>query len=441
MGSRCLADSPLRIIQLTPGAGGMFCGGCLRDNALTAALTRQGHDVLLLPLYMPLTLDEADHSQRRIFFGGVNVYLQQKNRLFRRAPRWLNRLLDHRGLLKFAGRFAAKTSPHELGDLTLSMLRGEDGRQAGELDKLLEFLRGQPKPDVVVLSNALLAGMTRRIRESLGVPVVSTLQGEDFFLDGLPADAREKAWHLLRERAKDCSGFVAVSRYYADVMTRRLGLDPQRVHVVLNGINLEGYAPQPAPPTVPTVGYLARMSPEKGLQTLIDGFRLLLDRNRVPGVRLKIGGSLIAADARFVAEMRRELDRQKIAPRVTFHPNLSRAEKINFLQSLSVLSVPATYGEAFGLYVLEALACGVPVVQPRHGAFPEILERTGGGLLYTPGDSADLAEKLETLLLDEPGRIALGAGGRGQVLAQFNITQTASNAADVLRKIILAGTV
>jgi glycosyltransferase involved in cell wall biosynthesis len=70
------------------------------------------------------------------------------------------------------------------------------------------------------------------------------------------------------------------------------------------------------------------------------------------------------------------------------------AEKSAFFQSLDVLSVPTAFLEPKGLYVLEALANGVPVVQPAHGAFPELVERTGGGWLTPPGDAPRLAETL-----------------------------------------------
>src|SRR5437762_1904950 len=107
----------MNIVQLTPGAAGMYCGGCMRDNALVAALRKLGHDALLLPLYTPLTTDEPDNSAGRVFFGGLNVFLQQKLSLFRVTPRWMDNLLDSPALLRMATRFAVKTAPDELGAL------------------------------------------------------------------------------------------------------------------------------------------------------------------------------------------------------------------------------------------------------------------------------------------------------------------------------------
>src|SRR3954469_21289971 len=174
----------MNIVQITPGAGGMYCGVCMRDNALVSALKKMGHQATMLPLYLPLTLDEEDQSEGTpIFFGGINVYLQQKSSLFQSAPNWFRRLMASRGLLKWIGTKAAGTRPEHLGDLTLSMLRGEEGRQARELEELIGWLKTQPKPDVVCLGTALLLGMARRLHSELGVPVMCMFQGEDVFMD------------------------------------------------------------------------------------------------------------------------------------------------------------------------------------------------------------------------------------------------------------------
>src|SRR5260370_6243415 len=220
----------MNIVQITPGAGAMFCGNCLRDNALVAALRKLGHQAVMVPLYLPITLDEPDQSNGvPIFFGGINVYLEQKSALFRSAPGWFHNLLSSASLLKWAGGRAAKTRPEELGELTLSMLRGEDGNQARELDELIAWLKTQPKPDVVCLSNALLMGLVRQVKSELGVPVACTLQGEDSFLDVLPEPHRTNCWRTLAERAAEVDVFIAPSRYFGDLMRERLNLPAERV--------------------------------------------------------------------------------------------------------------------------------------------------------------------------------------------------------------------
>ena len=255
----------MNIVQITPGAGGMYCGNCFRDNALVRQLRQMGHTALMAPLYLPLKLDEADTSQGTpIFFSGVNVYLEQKAPFFRHAPQWLHQWLASPALLGWAARFAAKTRPEDVGDLTLSMLRGEHGNQAREVDDLVKWLQTQREPDVICLSNCLLAGLIRRLKAELPCPVVCMLQGEDSFLDALPSNHRTAVWATLAERLQEADLFVAPSRYFAERMRERLGLSGEKMRVVFNGISLEGYETAletPATPQPPVIGYFARMCP------------------------------------------------------------------------------------------------------------------------------------------------------------------------------------
>ncbi|MEI6350950.1 MAG: glycosyltransferase family 4 protein [Verrucomicrobiota bacterium] len=411
----------MRIVQLTPGTGNFYCGTCLRDNALVAALRRQGHDAILLPMYLPHLVDEESNVAlgAPLFFGGINVYLQQKSALFRSTPAWLDRLLDAPPLLKAAAARAGMTSARDLGDLTLSMVLGESGRQAKELEKIVAWLsRPENRPDIVSLSNSLLIGLARRIKQALGAPIVCTLQGEDGFIDSLPQPHR--CWEALRDRARDVTSFIAVSDYYAGLMRDRLGLLDARVEVVHNGINLEGYRSaelELAAP--PAIGFLARMHPDKGLSELVDAFIEIKSRNRIPGVRLKIAGSQTASDLPFVAALRDRIFKAGCKADVEFLPNLDRAQKQAFLQTLTVFSVPATCGESFGLYLLEAMASGVPVVQPASGAFPELIAKTGGGFVYDPDQPNALASALEEALSDRPRSKAVGECGMRSVRERF----------------------
>ena len=422
----------MNIVQITPGAGAMFCGNCFRDNALVAALRRQGHSALMIPLYLPLTLDEADETRGTpIFYNGVNVYLEEKSKWFRGAPAWLHRLTAAPALLKWASGRAAKTRAADLGDITLSMIRGEEGNQARELAELIAFLKTQPRPDIICLSNALLAGLARRLKSELGAPIACVLQGEDTFLDALPESHKARTWETLAERCADIDLFIPPTQYFAKRMSERLRLPAHRVRVIHDGINLAGYGelqgatangPSPAQPTL---GFFARMCREKGLDTLIEAFIILKARNRVPNLKLKVGGGCGPSDEPFVQAQRERLKAKAILGDAEFFPNVDRAGKQAFLRSLSVFSVPSLYGEAFGLYVIEALASGVPVVQPRHAAFPELVELTGGGALCEPGNPAALAEGIEILLLDPARALALGAAGRKSVEEKFSADQMA----------------
>ncbi len=404
----------------------------------------------MVPLYLPLTLDEEDQSRGTpIFFNGISVYLAQNFALFREAPAWLRNLFGSRSLLQWAAGKAARTRPQDLGELTLSMLRGESGNQARELDQLVAWLKTQPPPDVINLSNALLLGLSRRLKFDLGAPLVCTLQGEDSFLDALPEPHRAQCWQLLAERAADVDLFVAPSRYFAELMRKRLNIPADRLRVVFNGINLDGFGCErthaAAPPTLgarpspPVLGYFARMCREKGLDTLIEAFIALRMRGQVNDLKLRIGGSCGPADELFVNSLRQRLQAANLLGEAEFHPNLDRAAKLQFLRSLSVFSVPASYGEAFGLYVIEALAVGVPVIQPRTAAFPELIETTGGGRLCSPGDPHSLAETIEELLLTPGLGHRLGETGRRTVMQQFSAVAMAQQILGVYQEVVTQG--
>jgi glycosyltransferase involved in cell wall biosynthesis len=451
----------MTILQITPGAGAMYCGLCIRDNALVAILRRMGHQVVMVPLYLPFTLDEVDQSAGTpIFFSGINVYLEQKSALFRHAPQWFHKLLTSRSLLKWAAGKATRTRAEDLGELTLSMLRGEEGNQARELDQLITWLKTQPRPDVICLSTALLIGLARRLKSELKCPVVCHFQGEDYFLDALPEPSRAACWQTLAERAAHVALFVAPSRYFGELMRQRLHLPSEKLRISFNGINLAGYGDErraisdgertsPPPSTLdprpstsdpqtpsPSLGFFARMCKEKGLDTLVNAYITLRHRNRVKDLKLRIGGGCGPADEPFVSALRDVLSIAGFIGDVEFHPNLDRAKKQQFLRSLSVFSVPALYGEAFGLYVIEALAAGVPVVQPRTGSFPELIEATGGGLLCAPGDPNALADAIEELLLNPDRARALGAAGRRAVAAQFSAEAMANATLEIYRDVI-----
>ena len=426
----------MRIVQLTPGTGNFYCGSCLHDNALVRALRARGHDALMVPLYLPFVAEETAVAQDTpIFLGGLSVFLAQKYPRLRRVPAWLNRLFSSPALLRQLARFAGLTSARDLGESTLAMLRGENGRQAGELDRLIEWLRPLPPPEVICLSNSLLAGMAARLKREFHCPVVCTLQGEASFLDELPQDYRTIAWELLAERAADVDHFIAVSGYFGDLMRSRLGLNTARVTVIHPGIAVENFAPAATPPSAPTVGYLARMHPTKGLATLVDAFLRLQKEKTVPGLRLRIAGAQTGGDVPFVKKLADKISSAGQAAAVDWLPNLDRPAKTDFLRSLSVFSVPATYGEAFGLYVIEALASGVPVIQPRHGAFPEVLAATDGGVLCEPDDPAALAAALRGLLLDPARARQLGVTGRASVVEKFSIAVMAQKTDELLQQV------
>lgn len=411
---------PVKITFLTPGTGSYYCGACMRDNVLAKELIHMGEDATILPMYLPLVLDEEalpGLEDTPIFFGGINVYLQQKIPLFRRAPVWLHRALNSAGLLRWAARHSHMTSAREHGEMTLQMLDVEASDFRGELDKLIEWLERE-EPDVICLSTALQAGMAEELKARSGVPVVLFFQGEDTFLDSLSEPYRSRCWELLAQRLNASDALVAPSRYYADFMCERLGLTAGSIRVIANGLHLDSYsAADPEHPRA--VGYLARMCRVKGLEGLVDAFIFLKKEIGHEETRLKIGGAMTEGDKPLVTKLQGRLARAGLGSSVDWSPNLDHDEKVNFLRSLSVFSVPATYPEAFGLYLIEAMACGVPVVQPQSAAFPEIIGETGGGLCVPPNNPEALARTWHELLQDDARREKIGRKGRSNTLEKY----------------------
>jgi len=426
----------MRILSITAGAADMYCGSCLRDNALAAELLRRGHDVVLMPVYTPTLSDEPNVSQSKVLFGGISVYLEQNLPLFRHTPRALDSLWDRPAVLRWAARRSIKTDPRWLGEMTVSMLEGRHGHQAKEFAKLVDWLRSVPSPDIVMLPNVLLSAFAAPIKEVLGRPVVCTMQGEDLFLEGLGAEHRRAALGLVRQHADAVDAFVAVSEFYGRSMPDYLGIPAGKVRVVPLGINPDGFAPAAERPGQPfTVGFMARVAPEKGLHLLAEAYRMLRERGAPASARLEAAGYLSAEFRPYLADIQRKLAAWGLAGEFRYHGVVDRAGKAAFLRSLDVLSVPATYDEPKGLSLFEAMACGVPVVQPRRGAFPEIVERTGGGLLVEPDDPSALAAGLASLAADPARARDLGRSGREGVLVHYHVSVMADRVLDVLNEV------
>ena len=424
----------MKIAYITAGAAGRYCGNCLQDNVLVLALRALGEDAYLVPTYTPIRTDIADASEQRLFFSGLRVFLEQRFEFFRRPRRLLDGVLGSRALVALLARLASKTDPRSLGELTVSMLRGEEGHQRREIDELAAWLGEHVRPDVVHISNVLLAGMARRLKELLRVPVFCGLQAEDSFLDFIPEPERGLARALIGERGREVDRLVAVSSYYADHAAETFGLPREHMSVVLPGILLDGHEPA-APRSGPelTIGYLARIAPAKGLHHLCEAFARLATEPELARVRLKVAGYLAPDQVSYASRLRSALGREGLARRTEFIGTVDRAQKLRFLSEIDVLSVPTVYPDPKGLFVLEALASGVPVVAPRHGIFPELIEETGGGVLCEPEDAGSLCDALRALLLDPALRRELGDAGRAKVLERFGAERMARETLEVYR--------
>jgi glycosyltransferase involved in cell wall biosynthesis len=427
----------MKIAFLAAGAGGMYCGSCLRDNALALAMRPLGHEMTLVPVYTPLRLDETSAAQRQVLFGAVDVYLQEKFPSLRTRRGVLGRLLGSQLVLRWLSRLSLGMQPEPLGRLTVSVLRGEHGNQKRSLQELVTWLKRHVRPDVIHLTNALLVGFAEPLSRELGVPVICGLQGEDLFLGEIPEALRAEAVQLVAASSRHVDRFLATSSYYAERARAFFGLDASAVRVVRSGIRLDDFPEEsdPDPQDRPvTIGYLARLAPEKGLHILIDAFRMLAER--YPDLRLKVGGYLSRQNLSYVASLRRLLTSAGLSSRVEILGTLDRSRKLALLRSIDVFSVPTVYPEPKGIFVLEALASGVPVVLPRHGAFPELVEATRGGLLHEPEAAEDLAGRLASLLEDDEQRRLLGEGGRSAVRSEFSAERMARETLEQYQEVL-----
>jgi glycosyltransferase involved in cell wall biosynthesis len=416
----------------------MYCGSCLRDNALASELLSRGHDVVLTPVYTPTRTDERNVSKNHVFFGGISVFLEQHSALFRHSPRILDRLWDAEWVIKMASKRQIKVDPKSLGELTVSMLRGEQGFQRKEIDKLLDWLRSEPPFDVVNLPYTLLLGLAEPLKRTLNVAVCCTLQGEDLFLDGIGEPYKSESLKLIQSAARHVDAFLPVSRYYQDYMPGYLGLPRERMRLVPLGINLDGYTARPRERSdVFTIGYFARVAPEKGLNALAEGYRQLRSRPGLGRSRLVAAGYLAPEHEGYLDKVRRDLRSWGLEHEFEYGGEVDRAGKLAFFQSIDVLSVPATYHEPKGIFLFEAMASGVPVVQPRRGAFPEIIENTGGGIIVEPDDPDALADGLLELWRDPARANALGAAGAEGVKRHYTVGRMADAAEKVYQEIRL----
>ena len=429
----------MRIAILAAGAAGMYCGSCIRDNALAMALKAMGQDCVMIPLYTPVKTDTDSAAIGQVFYGGVNTFLQHASKVFRHTPRVLDWLMDRPWLLTLAGSYGAQTSPAQLGDFTLDILRGETGNTTKELRRLIKFLKREIRPQVISLPNLMFIGTARMLREELKAPVIVELTGEDIFLDAMAEPHKSEARRIIRERAADVDQFVATSHYYADAMAAYLDVPRERIAVVYPGIPHDYLSPGPAARREGgpmTVGYLARICPEKGLDQLVDAMLLLRQRPGFERVRLHAAGYLGKAHQGWYAELERRVMASPLKDDFTYFGEVDKAGKLSLIDSADVFAVPTRYAEAKGLYVLESLARGTPVALPAHGAFPELVRETGGGQTHAPGDAAALADGLAGLLGDGARRRSLGEAGHGAVRARFLDSHMAAGMMGIYRAAI-----
>ncbi len=413
----------MKILHIIPGSGGSFyCGNCLRDSKFIEALRASENEVIKLPMYLPLFADEHDLTlEIPVFYGAISIYLKQQYPVFRKAPAWVDRILNSKPMLKVAAKFAGSTRAKGLEEMTISMLLGEHGQQKEELDRMIEWLSEHCKPDVIHLSNALLVGLARRLSESLMVPVICSLQDEDQWVDVMQPLSQEKVWNLMAERGSDVSLFVAVSDYYAAEMKGLLRIPEEKLSTVHIGVYPNDYKFVLPSKKIRSIGYVSRMCYELGLDILVDAYILLKKDPQFEDVELHITGGSTGDDRGFLKSQRKKIETEGLAGQVKFHGEFEEKGLLDFFAEVSVMSVPVRKGEAFGIYLLESMASGIPVVQPALGAFPEIVRLSGGGVTYEPNTPQALAKALKELLGDQLRMDELAKQGKSGVEQHFHV--------------------
>lgn len=419
----------MNIMHIIPGSGGSFyCGNCLRDAKYVEAMRKSDHRVRKLPMYLPLFADEHDLSREiPVFYGAISIYLKQLFPIFRKAPAWVDNALNSKPMLKLAAKFAGSTRAKGLEEMTVSMLLGEEGQQKDELQRMVDWIVENCDPDVIHLSNALLLGLAQQLSERLNVPVVCSLQDEDVWVDVMKPSARDSVWKLMSTKGEHLSSFISVSDFYAGVMKEKMEIPDQKLSTVHIGVDPADYTFRLATEKKRNIGYVSRMCPANGLDILIDAFILLKKKKEFEDVGLVLTGGSTGDDRKFLSEIRAKLKEHELQNQVEFHEEFEEEGLREYFEKVSMVSVPVRNGEAFGIYLLECMASGVPVVQPALGAFPEIVNLAGGGVIYESNTPEALAESLEDLLTDTNKLELLSREGKEGVDKHFHIDIQARN--------------
>ena len=436
----------MKIAYIAAGAAGMYCGNCLHDHALALAMRGLGEDFTLVPTYTPLLtdFDQGDEVRKGgVFFNGASAFLQQHIRFLRKPRPVIDRVLNSRPVEGILSRLSPGTDAASLGPLTQSMLEGEDGNQAREIDGLVRWLKEEMKPDIVHLSNLLLVGMARRLREEVGVPVVCSMQSEAHFIDSLKEPYQSNCIREIQVRANELDGLVAVSAWYGSFACEKYNLNTDLVEVILPGVPIEGHSRHPLQDDSRdslAIGYLARLAPEKGLDLLCDAFCRIVQNRKRDDLSLSAAGYFPRSSVPWLKGVFERTKKAVGKDRVEFMGTLDRVEKMEFLSRLDIFSVPARATEAKGLYVLEAMASGVPVVLPDQGVFSEYIARGGGGILYNPDEAGALGQALEKMIDDEGLRSSCGRLGKEAAASYFNSERMGRETRDFYHSLSGVGT-
>lgn len=392
----------MKITLIIAGSGGSFyCGNCLRDVEFIHAMKKAGHEITVIPMYLPLTEKmEPEIGISPVFFGAISLYIRQMIPALRKMPTWMDRFLNFPFFLKMAAKKAGSTRATGLEQMTISMLKGEDGNQKAELEMLVGYLKEHEKPDAVHISNALLSGLAPGLKNGLQVPVFCSLQDEDEWVDEMEPSSQKEIWELINRNSESIDNFISVSHYFKKKILENTAIPEGKISVVYNGINPDLYAPDKSKNKPDTIAFLNRMSQNTGLDILTDAFILVKQKPGTSGWKLKIAGGFTSDEKPFLKFILKKIKKAGLSGQVIFYEGFTNELKFGFLQSVDLLCYPVKRKEAFGMPLIEAMMMGIPVIAPDYGACPEIIQTTGGGLVYMPNNAPQLSEAIFHVMTD-----------------------------------------
>ena len=430
----------MKIVYLITGSGGSFyCGNCYRDMIYLRAIRKvPGITATAIPLYLPPDETNIETGlDKHVFFGAISMYLREKVPFFRNMPVFLDKLFDSAPMLKMAAHRAGTTRTEGLEDMTLNMIKGENAFPEKELQRLAEYMTRDGKPDIIHLSNALIIGLARQLKKRLNVKIVCSLLNEDDWIDEMAEPYQSKAWKLISKEAVNVDAFITPSKYYKELFISKTGISGKNFHVIPLGIDTGNLLSVEKRDNYPAVGYFCRISSQNGFDKLVDAFIELKSGNSLPGLTLHVSGGYTGDDKPFIAEQIKKIKTLGLKSFIRIYPEFHGSSKQEFFSNIDIMSVPVRKHDGYGLYILEANAAGIPVVQPATGAFPEIIEKTIGGITYSPDTVTELSANLLKLFKDNKLRAQLGENGREKVLNELSLDKMSDDLSKVYNEVRL----
>lgn len=429
----------MNITYLIPGSGGSFyCGNCHRDMLYMKSVRKtEGFNVTAIPLYLlPDRINSGDGFESDVFFGAVSMYLREKVPFFQRMPAFMDKFLDSEPMLKIAARQAGTTRTEGFEETTLNMIRGDHSTRQAEVERLAAYMTKNGKPDVIHISNALIIGLAKQLKDVLGIPIVCSLQNEDDWIDDMIEPYQTMAWKMIGEESVNVDAFISPSIYFKNMFIGRTGISGENIYVVPSGIEIDFNVEKRRSPSIPALGYYSRINYHNGFDKLVDAFLKLNSENLIKDFELHICGGYTSDDKSFVKEQLMKIKEHGLKDKVKIFTEFHGKAKADFFSNIDIMSVPVRKYEAYGLYLLEANASGVPVIQPDTGAFPEIIEMTGGGIVYQPDTVEALADSILKLSSDKSLLSELSIKGRKGVEEILSMSRMATGIIEVYNKAI-----